>query len=140
MRGIIIRWLITTLAILIVASVVPGIHVKSTGAAFIAAAVLGILNAFIRPVLLILTLPLTLLTMGLFIVVINALMFELAGFFVSGLQIASFWSALAASVLVSITSWALSGIVAGGGGEQTHIATSWNDVVDMRRDNAGKWK
>ena len=79
MAGILIRWLITTVAILIVPHLISGVRVDSLGTALWAAAILGILNALIRPVLFLLTLPLTILTLGLFILVINALMFQLAG-------------------------------------------------------------
>ena len=84
MAGILIRWLITTAAILIVPQLISGVRVDSLGTALWAAVILGILNALIRPILFLLTLPLTILTLGLFILVINALMFQLAGALVSG--------------------------------------------------------
>lgn len=140
MAGILIRWLITTVAILIVPYLLSGVRVDSFGTALLAAAILGILNALIRPVLFILTLPLTVLTLGLFILVINALMFQLAGALVSGFHVASFWSAFFASIIVSIVSWLMSSIVSGGGGESTVFVRRWNSTVDMRRGRGGRWE
>ncbi len=108
MAGILIRWLLTTVAILIVPHLISGVRVDSLGTALWAAAILGILNALIRPVLFLLTLPLTILTLGLFILVINALMFQLAGALVSGFHVDSFWSAFFASIIVSLVSWIMS--------------------------------
>jgi len=105
MVGILVRWFIITVAILIAANVVPGIRVADLQTALIAAAILGILNALVRPVLVILTLPITLLTLGLFLFVINALMFQLAGHLVSGFYVQSFWSALLGSLVVTIVSY-----------------------------------
>ena len=93
-----------------------------------------------RPVLIILTLPLTILTLGIFILIINALLFQLAGAVVSGVHIASFWSALFASIIVSLVSWILNSAVSGGGGERTVIVRRWSDTVDMRRGKGGKWE
>jgi putative membrane protein len=105
MIGILVRWFIITVAILIAANVVPGIKVADLQTALIAAAILGILNALVRPILVLLTLPITLLTLGLFLFVINALMFQLAGHLVTGFQVASFWSALLGSLVVTIVSY-----------------------------------
>lgn len=140
MAGILIRWLITTAAILIVPQLISGVRVDSLGTALWAAVILGILNALIRPVLFLLTLPLTILTLGLFILVINALMFQLAGALVSGLHVASFWSAFFASIIVSLVSWLMSSMVSGGGGETTVFVRRWDSTVDMRRDKGGRWE
>jgi putative membrane protein len=140
MAGILIRWLITTVAILIVPYLLSGVRVDSFGTALWAAAILGILNAMIRPILFILTLPLTVLTLGLFILVINALMFQLAGALVSGFHVASFWSAFFASIIVSLVSWLMSSMVAGGGGETTVFVRRWDNTIDMRRGKGGRWE
>lgn len=140
MPGILIRWLVTTVAILMVPYLVSGVRVEGLGAALAVAAILGILNALVRPVLIILTLPLTILTLGIFILIINALLFQLAGAVVSGVHIASFWSALFASIIVSLVSWILNSAVSGGGGERTVIVRRWSDTVDMRRGKGGKWE
>ena len=84
MTGILIRWLITTLAILAVPYLISGVRVESFGSAMLTAAILGILNALVRPILIILTLPLTILTLGLFILVINALLFHACRRYSSG--------------------------------------------------------
>ena len=105
MTHILVSWIVTTLAILVVTYVLPGVRVSSLGAAVVAAAILGILNALVRPILIILTLPLTIVTLGLFLFVINALMFQLAGSLVSGFHVDSFWSALLGSLIVSIISY-----------------------------------
>lgn len=140
MAGILIRWLLTTVAILIVPHLISGVRVDSLGTALWAAAILGILNALIRPVLFLLTLPLTILTLGLFILVINALMFQLAGALASGLHVDSFWSAFFASIIVSLVSWIMSSVVAGGGGETTVFVRRWDNAVDMRRGKGGRWE
>lgn len=142
MHGIVIRWLVTTGAILAVSYVMTSIKVEGIGAALIAGAILGVLNALVRPVLILLTLPLTVFTLGFFILVINALLFQLAGAIVPGLHIASFWSALMGSILVSIVSWIMNSIVAGGGGERTVIIrhSRGDRTVELHRSRNGKWE
>jgi putative membrane protein len=105
MSRIIIAWLITTIAILLAAYLVPGIRIASAGAAIIGAAILAILNALLKPILVVLTFPLTIVTLGLFLLVINALMFLLAGSLVKGFEVRSFGSALLGSLIVSIVSF-----------------------------------
>jgi len=140
MPGMILRWFITTIAVLIVPYLISGVKVEGLGTALIAAAILGVLNALVRPILILLTLPLTVVTLGFFILIINALLFQLAGAVVPGLQVDSFWSAFFASLIVSLVSWIMNSAVAGGGGEKTVIFTRWNDSVDMRRRRNGKWE
>lgn len=101
----ILRLLINTLAILLVAYLIPGIIVSSFWAALIMAIVLGVINALIRPVVSILTLPLKVLTLGLFALVVNALMFLLASYFVIGVEIESFASAFWGALIISVISW-----------------------------------
>ncbi len=139
MTGILIRWFILTLAILAVPYLISGVRVDSIGSAMITAAILGILNAVVRPILIILTLPLTIVTLGLFILVINALLFELAGAVVSGVHVASFWSAFFASIIVSIVSWILNSVVAGGKGERTIMVWRRDNAIDLRR-RGGRWE
>lgn len=105
MIGILISWLIVTAAILIAAYILPGLRVKSFGAAIIAAAVLAVLNAFVRPVLVVLTLPITLVTLGLFLFILNALVFWFVGAVVPGFEVKNFWYALLGSLIVSIVSY-----------------------------------
>lgn len=112
MAGLLTSWVIATIAILVAAYLIPGIRVDSLGAALIGAAILGILNAVVKPVLVILTLPITLLTLGLFLFVINALMFLLAGSLLSGFHVQSFWPALLGSLVVTVVSYVANSILA----------------------------
>ena len=104
---ILINWLITTAAILISAYLLPGVSVRSLGAAFVTALVLGLINAIIRPILLILTFPLTILTLGLFIFVLNALLVLLTSAIVPGFHVQSFGWALIFSLVFSVVSFVL---------------------------------
>jgi putative membrane protein len=108
---ILINWLVTTAAILISAYLLPGVSVRSLGAALVTALVLGLINAIIRPVLLILTLPLTILTLGLFIFVLNALLVLLTSAIVPGFHVHGFGWALIFSLVFSIVSFVLHRIV-----------------------------
>jgi putative membrane protein len=106
MLSILFTWLVITVAILVAAYVLPGIKVYDLKTAVIAAAVLGLINAFVRPVLVFLTLPITVITLGLFLLVLNALLLLLTAKLVSGLRIDSFWWAIAGSIVISIVTWA----------------------------------
>src|SRR5436190_21865039 len=107
------RWVVNAAALLLVAYLYPGVHVESFFAALIAALVLGLVNAVVRPILVVLTLPVTLLTLGLFLFVINALLFWLVANVVQGFAVTGFFAALIGSILYSvitlITSWILFG-------------------------------
>lgn len=102
---LILRWLLLSTALLMVAQWCPGVAVRSFGAAMLAALVLGLLNAVLRPLLIILTLPVTVITLGLFIFVINAVLFEVAGSVLKGFDVDGFGAALLGSLLYSF--WAL---------------------------------
>lgn len=104
-------WLINALSLLAVAYLMPSISVASFWTALIAALVLGLVNAVIRPLLILLTLPATLLTLGLFIFVINGLLFWFVGSFISGFTVAGFWSGFWGAIVYSLISWALAGLV-----------------------------
>ncbi|GAP38798.1 putative membrane protein [Piscinibacter sakaiensis] len=99
---LIVRWLLLAAALLLVAYLYPGVSVGSFGAAMIAALVLGLLNTLLRPVLVLLTLPVTLLTLGLFLFVINAAMFYLAAHVLAGFTVSGFGAALIGSLLYSV--------------------------------------
>lgn len=99
-----LQWLISTIAILIAAYLVPGATVTVAGA-LVLAIVLGILNLLLKPVLFVLTLPINVLTLGLFSLVINALLVLLAAYIVPGFAIAGFWSALFFSVVLTLVNW-----------------------------------
>jgi putative membrane protein len=98
------RLLITALALVLTTYIVPGIHVSGAYVAVIAALFLGLVNAVIRPILVLLTLPVTILTLGIFIFIINASLFLFVASFVDGFEVASFTAALVGSILVSIMS------------------------------------
>ena len=111
MLSLIARWLVNAAALLLVAYLYPGVQVQDFVAALFAALVLGLVNALIRPLLVILTLPVTLLTLGLFLFVINAFLFWLVAELVKGFTVTSFGAALIGSILYSlitlVTSWLL---------------------------------
>ena len=99
---IIIRWLLLAAALLLVAHLYPGVVVDSFGSAMIAAFVIGLLNTLLRPILVLLTLPVTLITLGLFLFVINALMFYFAASILNGLHVTGFAAALIGSLIYSL--------------------------------------
>jgi putative membrane protein len=125
MNGLLIRWLTLTLAILLAAYLIDGIYVSGFFAAFFAAAMLGILNAFFRPIALILTLPINLLTLGLFTFVINAAMLKMASGVIEGFVVQGFWPAVFGSLVISLVSFLLNTFIGGRGQVE---------VIELRRD------
>jgi putative membrane protein len=111
MVRLLIGWLLNAVALLAVAYLLPSIHVASLGSALIAALVLGLVNTLIRPLLVVLTLPVTLLTLGLFLLVINGLLFWAVGNMLDGFAVGGFWSGVFGALLYSLISWALSGLL-----------------------------
>lgn len=111
MRGILLRWLFLTIAILAAAYLLGGIEVSGFFSALLAAALLGFLNAVFRPILLILTLPINVLTLGLFTFVINALLLMMASGVIGGFHVHGFWSALFGSLIISVVSSLLSSFI-----------------------------
>ena len=111
MRGFLIRAAVVALGLWLASQIAPGVEIRSTGSLIAAALLLGIVNAFVRPILVILTLPITLLTLGLFLLVINGLMIELVSHFLGGFVVLGLWPAILASVVVAITSWLMSGFI-----------------------------
>ena len=105
--GFVARVLVNALAIYLAAAIVPGVEISGVLAALGAGLVFGLVNAFVRPVLLVLTLPLTLLTLGLFLFVLNAFCFWLTSALVKGFDVHGFWAALFGALLVSVVSWAV---------------------------------
>jgi putative membrane protein len=108
---LLIVWLINTVALVAVAYLLPGVNVASFGAALIAALVLGLVNTVVRPILILLTLPATILTLGLFIFVINGLLFWAVGSWLQGFNVAGFWWGVLGAIVYSIVSWLLSALV-----------------------------
>jgi len=105
MPGLLVRWLIVAAGLWVAGAIVPGVVFHGTGTLLLAAALLGIVNAVVRPLAVLFTLPLTVLTLGLFLWVINAAMLGLVAALLQGFQLADFVSALLGSALVSLTSW-----------------------------------
>ena len=104
MQGIFIRTLISMLGLFLASRLIPGVWIEGMGNFILAALLLGLVNAFIRPLMFLFTLPLTIVTMGLFIFVVNAAMFGLVAAMLDNFQVSGFWSALFGAIVVSITS------------------------------------
>ena len=104
-------WILNAVALLVVAYVLPGIGVASFGSALLAALVLGLINSLVKPVLILLTLPITIVTLGLFLLVLNALMFWMAGSILKGFQVNGFWWAVGGAILYSLISGFLSNLI-----------------------------
>ncbi|BCS34097.1 hypothetical protein TBR22_A33260 [Luteitalea sp. TBR-22] len=110
--GFLLHWAIVAAALWLAAYLVPGVRVSSVSALLVAAFVLGLVNALVRPVLTILTLPITIITLGLFYLVVNGAAFALAAALVPGFDLAGFGSAVMGALLVSIVSWVLGALFA----------------------------
>lgn len=131
MKGLLLRWLFQTIAILVAAYVLKGIDVTGFVPALAAAAILGILNAFVRPLLLLLTLPLNILSLGLFTFVINAFLLKIASLVIEGFTVEGFLAALLGSLFISFVSALLNLFVR----EDGKVG-----VVQMRRNRDGHWE
>ncbi|HYE42310.1 MAG TPA: phage holin family protein [Caulobacteraceae bacterium] len=105
MTSFLIRAVVSALALWLAAVLVPGIGFSGIGSLILAAVLLGVVNALVKPVLVILTLPLTILTLGLFLLVVNAAMLGLVGALVPGFEVDGFWAALLGALVVSLVSW-----------------------------------
>ena len=108
---LILVWLFNAIALLAVAYLVPDIHVAGFGAALVAALVIGLLNMLVRPLLVLLTLPITVLTLGLFILVINGVLFYAAGSWLEGFEVKTYLAGMIGALLYSIISWLLSALL-----------------------------
>ncbi|KAF1009888.1 MAG: phage holin family protein [Burkholderia sp.] len=110
---VILTWIINAIALLLIAYLVPSIYIKSFWTALLIAVVLGLINTIIRPALILLTLPVTIVTLGLFILVVNAFCFWFASSLLKGFEVSGFWSACFGSILYSIVSWLMSALILG---------------------------
>lgn len=108
MTGFLLRLMVSALGLWLASELVPGIQVHGLGTLLGAALLLGLVNAIVRPLLVILTFPITILTLGLFLIIINGAMLELVAWIFDGFRISSFGSAVLGSVVVSLTSWVAS--------------------------------
>ena len=149
MPGILIRWLTTTAAIVATAYLLDGIQVSGFFSAVFAAAVLGILNAVLRPVALLLTLPINILSLGLFTFIINALMLKIASGIIPGFGVYGFWTAIFGSLLISLISWLLNSFI-GEQGTVTSIHDQQNrttargkqddNTIDLEHKGDNRWE
>ncbi len=131
MRGIGLRWLTLTVAIMIASYLLDGIKVGGFFSALGAAAMLGILNAFFRPVALILTLPINILSFGLFTFVINAVMLKMASGVIGGFEVYGFWTSVFGALIISITSFLLNTFIS----EKGEV-----DVIDLKHRGGNRWE
>ena len=115
MKGFLIRLVITALGLWVADQLLSGITITSTGALIISALLLGVVNAIIRPIILILTLPLTVLTLGFFVLVVNGISLAIAAWLVPGFHVAGLWSATIGAIIVGLTGWAASAFIGGSG-------------------------
>lgn len=112
MKSFLVRWFITTLAVFLAAQIVHGIDYGGNFGTLLAASLLlGILNALVRPVLMLFSLPLIIVTMGFFILLINALLLKFTGLLIPGFEVHGFWAAFFGAIIISIVSWALNGFI-----------------------------
>ncbi len=123
MRGLVVRVLIIMLGLYVASALVPGVAIDGLGNFILADVVLGIVNSFVRPIAFILTLPLTIVTLGLFLLILNAAMFGLAAAFLNGFSVSGFWAALFGAVVVSITGTIASWMVGPSGRYEIYVVT-----------------
>ena len=115
MVGFLLRAAISALGLWVASQLLDGLHFATPSKLLLAAVLLGIVNAFVRPLAFILTLPITIVTLGLFLLVLNAGMVALVAWVVPGFTISGFWTAVGAAIIVSIVSWAASGLIGSSG-------------------------
>ena len=134
MEGIIIRWLILTFAIIVTSYLMDGIHAAGFFSAFFAAAILGVLNMFFRPIILLLTLPINILSLGLFTFIINAFLLMMVSGVISGFEVKGFWPAVFGSLLISIVSWLLNSFINNKGRIEK------NPFIELKKNNDDRWE
>ena len=131
MNGLTIRWLTLTAAIIVASYMIDGIRVTGVFSAVFAAAALGIFNAFLRPIALILTLPVNILSLGLFTFIINAVMLKLASGIIPGFDVHGFWASVWGAFLISIISWLLNSFIGGRGTVE---------YIDLKHKGGNRWE
>lgn len=131
MRGIALRWLTLTGAILLASYMLESIQVKGFMSALGAAAILGILNAFFRPIALIITLPINVLSLGLFTFVINAVMLKMASGVIGGFEVHGFWPAVFGALIISVVSWALNIFIS----DKGEVG-----IIELRHKGDNRWE
>ena len=131
MRHFVFRWFVTAFAVFVAAPIVGLDYGGSLGCLLGASLLLGIINAFVRPILLLLSFPLVLVTLGLFILIINALLLKFVGEIVPCFKVPGFWSALFGAILISVVSWLLSAFFRGSDG-RVHVLTHHTQIKQAR--------
>ena len=131
MKHFVFRWAVTTIAVMVASSVIRGIRYDTAAALIGASLLLGILNAFVRPFLLILSAPLILVTLGFFILILNGLLLLVVPSVVVGFHVDSFWSAFWGAIIISIVSWILSAFFRGSDGH-VHVLTHHTQIKRVR--------
>lgn len=150
MRGLIIRWLTLTVAIVATAYVMDGIRISGFGAALSAAALLSVLNAFFRPIAILLTLPINILSLGLFTFVINAMMIKMVSGIIPGFAVDGFWTSVCGALVISIISWLLNSFIGAKGNlhsiqiqrRSQHVKSErrQNDTIDLENKGGDRWE
>ena len=133
MRGLLLRWVALTAAVLAASWLLDGIRVDGFLPALLAAGLLGILNAFFRPILIVLTLPINILTLGLFTFLINALLLKIVSGAIPGFEVRGFWTAVIGALIIGLASWLLNAFV-GGRGRVERTST-----IDLQK-RGGRWE
>ena len=129
--GLIIRWLVLTVSIVFTSYIIDGIYVSGFFSAFFAAAVLGILNAVLRPVVILFTLPINVLTFGLFTFVINAMMLKMASGLIGGFEVRGFWAAVFGSLIITVVNGLLTAFVSDKGRVE---------YIDLHKRDGDRWE
>jgi putative membrane protein len=133
MRGVLLRWVALTAAVLAASWLLDGIRVDGFLPALLAAGLLGIMNAFFRPILIVLTLPVNILTLGLFTFLINALLLKIVSEAVPGFEVRGFWTAVIGALIIGLASWLLN-LFIGGRGRVERTST-----IDLQK-RGGRWE
>ena len=131
MHGFFVRWLILGFSISVAAYLMDGIHVSGVLSAFAAAAMLGILNAVFRPIALIITLPINILSLGLFTFVINAAMLKMASSLIPGFDVVGFWSAVFGALFISVVSFVINAFISDRGTVE---------YIELRHKGGDRWE
>ncbi|MDH3326986.1 MAG: phage holin family protein [Gammaproteobacteria bacterium] len=126
MRGFVLRLFVSVLGLWLASAIVPGLEIDASETLVLAALLLGIVNAFVRPIFIIMTLPITVLTLGFFLLIVNAAMLGLVAALLEGFVISGFFAALFGSLVISIVSW-YSSLFIGSGGNIEHIVINKKD-------------
>ena len=152
MIGTLLRWMTLTAAIIAASYLLDGIEISGFISAFFAAAMLGILNAILRPITLVLTLPINVLTLGLFTFVINALMLKMASVVIPGFNVHGFWTAVIGSLIISIVSWLLNSFISDQGSvsyinvkrqsakQKIERRPENSDAIDLENKGDDRWE